>query len=194
MREFVVLAHEDPGDVSLSDLPGAGRLDLLARAVTASLLTSHGVREESRCWLVFRALDLTVRVEGGRVRRLNPDERSTAARLRDALDAREEAVGHQPVEVSPGVFCSRRPLATVLDAAGGRLLVLREEGDPVVDLEPPAAPTFVLSDHHEFTGDERALLEERADATVSLGTEPLHADQAVVVAHNFLDTGGYERY
>jgi len=193
MREFVVLAHDDPGDVSLEDLPGAGRLDLLARTVTASLLRSHGVRGDSRCRIVFRTLDAVVTVDGATVRRLNPDERSTAARVRDALAAREEAVGHQPVEVSPGVRCSRRPLEAVLGDAD-TLLTLHERGRPVVDVDPSGATTVVLSDHRSFTDDERALLEERSTATVSLGPEPIHADQAIVVAHNYLDTGGYRRY
>jgi tRNA (pseudouridine54-N1)-methyltransferase len=193
MRQFVVVAHGSPPEgFSLDDLPGAGRMDLLARSVAAALLLSHGIREDARCWLVFE--DATVRVEGSEVRNLNPDERSTAARVRDALASREDAVGHVPVEASPGVYCSRRDLPSVLDEAGGTLVQLHEDGTPVVDLDPPADPTFVCSDHRDFAADEAALLDDRADARVSLGPERLHADQAITVAHNYLDTEGYARY
>jgi tRNA (pseudouridine54-N1)-methyltransferase len=185
MRTFVVLGHEVPLDagVPLDDLPGTGRLDLLCRAVTSALLRSHGVREDSEVHLVLRD-ELTVRFDGATVRRLNPDERSTAARVRDALDAKAGAIGHQEAEASPGVHVGRFGLADVLD---------RVEG-PLVEQSVPADPTFVLSDHREFTDAEAALLADRADARVSVGPERLHADQTVVIAHNWLDTDGYTAY
>jgi len=197
MRQFVVIGHEVPvdADVSLSDLPGAGRLDLLCRCVTAGLLTSHGIREDASVHLVLEDA-VTITVDGERVRRLNPDERSTGALLRDALAAREEAIGHQPVESSPGVELRRRGLEPTLDAVAtdGDLVVLDPDGDPAGDAQPPAAPTFVLSDHHQFTDAERELLADRAVRRISLGPRALHADQAITVAHNWLDTDGYGSY
>ena len=196
MRRFVVLGHEAPldGGFSLDDLPGgAGRLDVLCRCVTSALLTSHGVREDATVSLVLRD-ELTVRFEGSEVRRLNPDERSTAARIRDALDAKDGAIGAMEAEPSPGVSVGRRGFEATLDRLGGTVVELHEAGDPVVDLDPPADPTFVLSDHREFTERERAVLADRADARVTLGPERLHADQAITVAHNYLDTAGFTRY
>ena len=52
----------------------------------------------------------------------------------------------------------------------------------------------MLSDHREFTDAEAQLLAERADERLSLGPRALHADQAITVAHNYLDTDGYSRY
>jgi len=59
---------------------------------------------------------------------------------------------------------------------------------------PPAEPTFVLSDHDEFTDEEAALLADRAAHRGSLGPRALHAEHAITVAHNYLDTEGYTRY
>lgn len=197
MRQFVVLAHEAPadGDFPLDDLPGAGRLDLLCRCVTASLLTSHDIREDVRTHLVVRD-ELTVTFDGAALRNLRPDERSTAALLRGALENREEAVGHVPAETSPGVSISRRDAAATIEraAADGPLVWLTEGGEPLANTTPLEDPTFVLSDHREFTDDEVALLESAADRRVSAGPRALHADQAIVVVHNHLDTDGYERY
>lgn len=198
MRQFLVVGHEAPTtpDFSLDDLPGtAGRLDLLARCVTSALLLSHGIREDVRVDLVL-ADEFTVRFDGSRVRRLNPDERSTAALVRAALAEREEAIGHQPVETSPGVTLTRRGFeATLSERARETTVVqLHDEGTPVVDLEPPEDPLFVLSDHRPVTDDEQALLDEHVDHRVSLGPETIHADHAIAVAHNYLDTGGYEVY
>lgn len=195
MRRFVLVGHGVPldADVSLDDLPGAGRLDVLCRCVTDALLTSHGVREDATVSLVLGD-EYTVRFEGREIRRLNPDERSTGARIRDALAAREGAIGAMEAEPSPGVYVGRRGLGATLDRLGGVVVELHEDGDPVVGVDPPDEPVFVLSDHLEFTTPEADLLAERADARVTLGPERLHADQAITVAHNWLDTEGFARY
>ena len=47
MRRFAVVGHRamSKGKLPLNDLAGgAGRMDVLIRAVMASLLTSHGIR------------------------------------------------------------------------------------------------------------------------------------------------------
>jgi tRNA (pseudouridine54-N1)-methyltransferase len=197
MRQFVVVGHDAPTtpDFSLDDLPGAGRLDLLARCVTSSLLQSHGIRESARIHLVL-ADEFRVTVDGRTIRGLHPDERSTAAQIRAALEQRTEAVGRMAVETSPGISLTRVGLAGTLDAVAteGTVCLLQETGTPAADLAPPADPVCLLSDHHDFTDGDRAVLKGFVDERVALGPEPLHADQAITVAHNWLDTDRYTRY
>ncbi|ERH13350.1 MAG: hypothetical protein J07HB67_02389 [halophilic archaeon J07HB67] len=194
MRQFLVCAHEataDP-DFSLDDLPGeGGRMDLLCRAVGAGLFTSHGIRD-ARVHLVIDGV--TVQFDGATARRLNPDARSTAARVRDALDSRAEAIGHQPADVSPGVKLYRTGLATTLDRIDGTVVQLHEDGTPLADVEPPTQPVFVLSDHRDFTDEEAALLADRADHRLRVGPQAIHADHTVAVTHNWLDTAGDTDY
>ncbi|MFO7925458.1 MAG: tRNA (pseudouridine(54)-N(1))-methyltransferase TrmY [Halobacteriota archaeon] len=197
MRQFVVLAHEltasGAADLNLDDLPGTGRLDLLARCVTSGLLLSYDIREDVRVYLV--ADGYVVRLEGSELRGINPDERSTAARIRDAFAAREGAIGAMAATPSPGVSIKRGDIEAVLDDLGASTLVeLHSDGRPIVDLEPPENAAFVLSDHRDFTDEETNLLEERADERVSIGPRILHADQTITVAHNYLDTNGYRDY
>jgi tRNA (pseudouridine54-N1)-methyltransferase len=201
MRQFLVLAHDGPTDpdFSLEDLPGAGRLDVLCRCVTSALLLSHGIREDTRVWLVL-GNSCSVRFEGSEIRRLNPDERSTAALIRGALEECEEAIGHMDAESSPGVFVSRRGLEGVLDEMESQgseentFVTLHEDGMPVTDLDPPTDPIFVLSDHRDFTAEESELLAEKGDERVRLSPQKLHANHAIAVAHSYLDTAGFERY
>ena len=197
MRQFLVVGHEAPTDpaFSLEDLPGAGRLDLLARSVTSAFLLSHGIREATRCRLVL-ADEFTVRFEGRELRNLRPDERSTAALVRTALEARENAVGSIPAEAAPGVYLHRQGVAGAVEAAAdeGTLLQLHEDGEPANELQAPADPVFVLSDHRDFRESEAELLAEHGARRIRLGPEPLHADQAVTVAHNWLDTDGWTAF
>jgi len=186
MRRFLILGHNAPihPDFHLNDLPGgAGRIDVLCRAIGASLLLSHGIRRDVEATLLLQNT-VRIRIEGKRVKRLNPDERSTAALIRKALDA----LGEGETESSPGVFVSRCTLAEAIDewvGEGATPIVLDEGGTPFESLPLPRNPAFVLSDHTDYSeGDERAL----ADLPrLSLGPTPLHTSQAITITHHLLD-------
>ena len=200
MRQFVLIGHDVPTtpDFSLDDLAGgAGRLDALCRSITAAFVTSHGIREDVRVHLIAQD-ELTITFDGSELQRLNPDERSTAALVRKALEHRDEAIGALPAEPSPGVELYRRGFADTLEeiADDGPIVQLHEDGEAVVDMgaERLADAVFVLSDHRDFTDAEADVLEESADQRLRLGPQLLHADQAITVAHHYLDTDGYERF
>ena len=200
MREFVVVGHDAPTtpEFSLDDLPGAGRLDVLCRCVTSAFLLSHDIREAVRVRLVLGGA-YVVRFEGSELRHLRPDERSAASLVRGALEAREEAIGAMEATPSPGVYVGSGGFERAVDdtsAAGERdeLLVLHEDGEPLVDVDPPADAAFILSDHRDFTDDEAETLRDAGARRVSVGPRALHADHAIIVAHNYLDTEGFRRY
>ncbi|ELY58902.1 tRNA (pseudouridine(54)-N(1))-methyltransferase TrmY [Natronolimnohabitans innermongolicus] len=198
MRQFVCLGHDVPldADFSLDDLAGgAGRLDALCRSITSSFVTSHGIREDVRTHLVAQDT-FTITFDGSELRRLNPDERSTAALIRNALEHRDEAIGALPAEPSPGVSVYRRGLEATLEdvAEAGTVVQLHEDGDAVTDVDGLDNPAFVLSDHRNFTDAEAATVADAADRRVRLGPTRLHADQAITVAHHYLDTDGYTEF
>lgn len=189
MRQFIIVAREGPttGEFSLDDLPAAGRVDLLARCVTASLLLSHGLREDVRTRLVLGG-EFTINFDSANLRGLYPDERSTAAMIRTALAEREEAIGQIPVEISSGVSLVRMDLDTVLAEVDDPIYRLHPDGTPKAELSPPADAAFVLSNHREFDEADSATISKRADGEICLGPEAIHADHAIAVAHNWLDT------
>ncbi|AFZ72259.1 tRNA (pseudouridine(54)-N(1))-methyltransferase TrmY [Natronobacterium gregoryi] len=198
MRQFVLVGHDVPTepDFSLDDLAsGAGRLDALCRSITAAFVISHGIREDVRVHLIAQD-ELTITFDGSQLRRLNPDERSTAALVRKALEHRDEAIGVLPAEPSPGIEVYRRGFEATLEKLDGPIVQLHEDGDAVYDVEGlvDADPVFVLSDHRDFTDEETALLEDGVDHQVRIGPKRLHADQAVTVVHHFLDTDSYEQF
>ncbi|NHX35263.1 MULTISPECIES: tRNA (pseudouridine(54)-N(1))-methyltransferase TrmY [Halolamina] len=198
MRQFLVVGHDAPTEpsFSLDDIAGgAGRLDVLCRCVNSAFFLSHDLREDVRVHLVLSD-EYTVSFDGADLRRLNPDERSTAALIRGALEEKQEAIGHQPVETSPGVSLYRTGFADTFERVSrdATVVQLHENGAALPAVEPPVDPLFVLSDHHDFADAETELLRDEADQRVRVGPERLHADHTITVAHNYLDTEGYTRY
>lgn len=199
MPAIVLVGHDAATgpDFDVKDLPGtSGRLDVLARGLTTALLTSHGVRGDWDVDLVLLGppdAPRRVVVHGAEVRHLNPDERSTALLFQKVLA--EPAPGRTlfEVEAAPGFAVARQGLEDVLDerAGEGPVVVLDERGTDLAEADPelalPRDGTFVLSDHRDWTAEERALLDEVASATVSLGPVALHVHQALAVLQNAWD-------
>lgn len=192
MRTFFVLSHTAPltPEFSLDDLPGgAGRLDVLCRYVTAATLLSHGIRDNVRCWIVIQD-ELTLEFRSEELRHLNPDERSTAALFRSALEvADERAISRRPIESTPGVYVRRQGFESSLDAVGeaGTPIWLSPEGAHLTPASVPGEPVFILSDHLEFTEDERDVLRSRSIPKRSIGPVAVHGNHAIAIAHNRCD-------
>lgn len=191
MRTFIIVSHTVPasGDWGLEDLAGgAGRVDVLCRAVSSALFVSHGIRDDTRVILVFTAdpdEPVAIRIAGDQVRHLNPDERSTAARIRTALQARHPDPWWEDGE--PGIEVAPFGLADILDDLGAPVLVLEREGVDARAKPVPDRAAFVLSDHQPFTDDEIRLLRDRATGSVSMGPTWYHGHQAIGVLQWILD-------
>lgn len=193
MRQFIVVARDGPTteDFSLDDLPTAGRVDLLARCVIASVLLSHGLRENVRTHLVLGD-EFTVRFRASELRGVHPDERSTAALIRKALAEREEAIGQIPVDISAGISLVRMNLDTTLTAVNedSQIYQLHPDGAPKEEVSPPESPAFVLSNHREFAEEDTKTIAQYAEGELCLGPAAIHADHAIAVTHNWVDVNG----
>ena len=107
MRYFVITGHKavSTGDFKLDDIAGgAGRMDILCRCVNSAFFLSHNLRKDVEIYLVLEGGDdapKTVIFKGEDLRYLNPDERSTASLIRNAL-LKPVSEGEE-VKSSPGV-------------------------------------------------------------------------------------------
>ena len=189
MRRFLLVAHDarTSADFPLDDLPGAaGRMDLVARCVVASLLVSRGVRTDAEFLAVLLGPPRPpriVRFVGAEVRSLNPDERSTASLLRKALA--EEGLAERSMH--PGVYGRGGGLRDALAAIPPPIFLMDEGGEDLRGKHMGSDVTFVLSDHRDFTAEERAWLAASTTAKLSVGPRALHADQVIAIVHNGLD-------
>ena len=194
-RRFLLLAHRVPvsGDFSLNDLAGAGgRMDEVARVASTAFTVSNGLRRDTELTILFVAepppRTRRIRLVGTGLRYLNPDERSTAALLKNAL-VRSSTLDRD-IEASPGLVVGPvDPMAALTAFAQEPGTVwLTENGAPYTPSDPYAAEVgAVLSDPEDPTLEERRLLDRLGVPAVSLGPVSLRASQCVDVLHNLWD-------
>jgi tRNA (pseudouridine54-N1)-methyltransferase len=194
-RRFLLLAHRVPvsGAFTLNDLAGgAGRMDEIARSVSTALTLSNDLRRDTEVTVLFVAApppaSRRIRIEGRRVRYLNPDERSTAALLKNAL-IRSLSLPHD-VESSPGLVVGPAEPVRELERflADPTAFWLVEDGQPIRS-HAPASTAFaaLLSDPTDPTEQERAVLERSGVPRVSVGPRSLRASQVIDLVHNEFD-------
>lgn len=199
MRIFVVVGHKatTQPSFSLEDIPGtSGRLDILCRSVTAAFVLSHGIRKDVLVYLVLLGGETpkTIRLVGETLRHLNPDERTTAALLKKALEV--QATPEWNMSTS-GIFVRTGGLPELLEdlkQRSVRLVYLKEDGKDfrcLKDEPKEREMAFVLGDHTGMTEEEEALLALAGAEVVTLGPASLHADHCIVVTNWLMDTNAF---
>ena len=216
-RHFLVLCHDvgdavARGEFSANNLL-EGRVDVLARCLTAALWVSNGVREDATLWLCL-GRD-TVEIRGADVRGLNPDEKTAGLFLRRALAADQPDAPPAKAAAPTGKsqrnldrLVARRRVAKLpappgfvvrrgerfedrLDALGGGPYVLLHEAGGAWSARAEARDAVVvIADQLGFSDAEDAFFAADARATrVSFGAASLLTSQCIVLAHHYLDNG-----
>jgi tRNA (pseudouridine54-N1)-methyltransferase len=195
MRRFLLLAHRVPprGDFTLNDLAGgAGRMDEVARAVSTAFTLSNDLRRDTELTVLFVAepppIARKIELVGARLRHLNPDERSTAALLKNAL-VRSTNFPRE-LESSPGLRVSAADPDAELRAFLARpgAVWVTETGSPIATYAP-ATEEFgaVLSDPYDPSEAEAAILRGSGVPRLSVGPRSLRTSQVIDLVHNVLD-------
>lgn len=167
-------------------------MDEVARAVSTAFTLSNDLRRDTEVSILFVAepppAARRVDVVGTRVRYLNPDERSTAALLKNAL---VRSAGYpQSLESSPGLRVGpvdpAAALSEFLHLPGA--VWLTEGGRSIADWTPPGgAIAAVLSDPYDPSEAEATLLRESGVPRLSVGPRSLRTSQVVDLVHAYLD-------
>ena len=195
MRRFLILAHRVPtsGEFTLNDLAGgAGRMDEVARAVSTAFTLSNDLRRDTEVTVLCvadpppraRRIDLV----GSRLRFLNPDERSTAALLKNALVRSVDFP--RPFESSPGLTVTAADPEAVLREflRQPNPVWLSEDGLRIEEWPSPGGHVAaVVSDPYDPTAEERALLGSTGVVRVSVSPRSLRTSQVIDLVHHELD-------
>jgi tRNA (pseudouridine54-N1)-methyltransferase len=188
-RRFVFVSHtvKPDGNWPLDDLCGrAGRVDVLCRNIQAAMFLSHGLREDTDVYLVLVAdpvNEVTIHIEGAKVQHLNPDERSTAARIRHALRGRHQDMWWE--EMDPGLRIAPFGLHRIVQELDGTPVILHTGGVPLSEATLPEDPIFILGDHQPLTDAELGLF--TGAASVSLGPVWYHGNHVTSILQYTMD-------
>ena len=193
VNRFIVLGHRayTTGDFKLDDIcGGAGRLDILVRCVNSAFFLSHDLRKDSEISLVLEGgtdAPKTVRFYGPDMKYLNPDERSTASLIRNALLKKLD--GKNEIRSSPGVYISRRSFEDVMKDLSDkcRFIYLREDGEDVREYEFPEEPCYILGDDRDPTKEEERIMSEYPYDKINLGPVSYHANHCMTIVLNEMD-------
>lgn len=195
MRRFLLLAHRVPvrGLFTLNDLAGgAGRMDEVARVVSTAFTLSNDLRRDTEFSVLFAAEPVPfarkIDLVGARLKYLNPDERSTAALLKNALV--RSATSSQSIESSPGLTVGPADPLEELRRFLSRpeAVWLSEDGTPLERWEPANDDVAAcLSDPYDPDPAELELLRSSGVPRLSVSPRVLRSSQVIDVFHRALD-------
>jgi len=166
-------------------------MDVLARAVNASLFVSHGIRKDSHVMLHLMGGDGPNRriwFNGAILSGVRPDERSIAGQIKGVLKEAVPPRGHF-VEYSAGILHSGGGMSQTLlewESRGVLPIILDVSGGNFSDVPSSTDLGFVLSDDRPFTEEDWSTL--GSAAAVSLGDEWLQGHSCIAILHHLLDS------
>lgn len=192
MPSFIVVGQNvgTDGKFSLNDLTGStGRLDVLLRCINSTFMLSNDIRRNIDLYLVLLGgpePPKALLFRGSELKYLNPDERSTAALVKNAL---MKKAGDSWTMSTPGIYVARKDFSAVMaELQGKRLVYLKEEGAPISEVRLDADDIFVLGGKEDLNPDNERTIEEWPEKLkISLGPRSLHADHCITVVLNKWD-------
>lgn len=172
-------------DFSLDDLPGSGRMDLVARCICNALWISHALRQDSCIHIVACGSPnppVVISFYGDTLRGVSPDERNIAAWIKKALSGKRK---------NPGIIIRKisfQQLIEELASEGTIFYILDEKGTDIARAkELREDSVFVLGDHLGLPKKEEKFVERFEHEEISLGTTSYLASQCITVVHYELD-------
>ncbi|MCK4808112.1 MAG: tRNA (pseudouridine(54)-N(1))-methyltransferase TrmY [Candidatus Aenigmarchaeota archaeon] len=191
MRHFYVKSTKGRtcGDFNLNDTAGgAGRLDIIARAVNSALWLSHSLRRD----VVFHTIlfgepnpPIYIKITGEKVRKVQPDERNITIFLKKAIERFEEG---RVTQTTPGIFSSRKTFEELVEENKAcDFYILCEDGDDISSVDISENAFFVLGDKEDISDDEVKVLEDAGARKISLGKTPYLTSHCVGFLNMYMD-------
>lgn len=191
MRGFLIIGNEASTEpFNLSDLPGAGRIDVLCRCISQALFLSHSIRKGVEVYLLLLGEPdppKVMRIKSDELRRMSPDERNVAGHIRKAVGFK---ISKDWVETNSGIFVARKNLNELLIelSKNYEIYYMREDGKDIRDVVTTMKnPLFILGDHLGVKKREEDLILGFIKSTISVSKFSLMAEQCIAIANYELD-------
>lgn len=189
-RHFYLKSHAvTRPDINMNDLPGsAGRMDIVARCVNSAFWLSYGIRKD----VVFHTIlhgepspPVYIRMEGKKLRKVSPDERSIAIFIKKALERMEEG---REIESTPGIFVSKKSFVELLEENRDKnFYLLDEEGEEIENVEIGKEPFFLIGDNMDFEEREKEIIYEYGAKAISLGKKSYLSSHCITILNWLMD-------
>ena len=185
------------GKLPLNDLAGgAGRMDVLIRAMMAALMTSHGLRKDTEIILHLGGgpgPPRRIRFDGSELVGVHAEERSIAGQIGKVIAKPLPPIG-QWQTISRGIEHSGGNLQTTLSQWGDIPVVALDANAPRLWANQATLPSLsneVAVDLGFVLSDDQPLEEELLDGTMrrSIGQKWLQGHMAIGIVHFLLDEG-----
>ena len=191
LRRFVIVGTRAmaKGKLPLNDLAGgAGRMDVLIRALMSSILTSHGIRKDVEFTMILLGGPgpaRRIKFVSNELKGIHAEERAVAGKVAAVIKEPIPPRGHW-IERSPGIY----------DGGGDLDMTLDEWDCPTIRLEADSPNlysgtlpnNFLIEDVGFILGDDKTLECDRG-VPRSLGNNWLQGHTCIAIVHFLLDEG-----
>ena len=191
LRRFVIVGSRAmaKGKLPLNDLAGgAGRMDVLIRALMSSILTSHGMRENVEFTMILLGGPgpaRRIRFVSNELKGIHAEERAVAGKIAAVIREPIPPRGHW-IERSPGIYDGGGDLDMTLDEWNCPMVNLNAESKSLYSGVIPN--NFKIDDIGFILGDDKELVCERGTRR-SLGSIWLQGHTCIAIIHFLLDEG-----
>jgi tRNA (pseudouridine54-N1)-methyltransferase len=191
MRTFILFARKARSDsnFSIEDLPGSGgRMDLVARCITAALWLSHNIRDDARIYVVLNGPGnppVTVCFDGSKIQKVSTDERATAMWIKKMLEEKFDKEWHTTYN---GIMVARKSFQDIVkELKDSKFYVLHENGESIGNVKIEGDPVFILGDHLGIPDKDESFVFRYNAEKVSLGKQVYLASSCISVINWVLD-------
>lgn len=196
MREFILLALKarTSADFDLNNLPDAGRMDLVCRVVSNALFISNAIRQDTVvhvCMTGPKDPPKTISFIGAELKGFLFDERSIAAKIKEALNNGAGLKLNEEKKLGDGIKISKRSFESIIreKSSDSRLIFLHSDGADIrkITFEPKKNVVFILGDFIGLPRNTERLLNRFNAQKIKLGPIMLFASHCPIIIHNELD-------
>lgn len=194
MREFLLLALKarTSPNFSLDNLQNAGRMDLVCRAVSNALYISNDLRRDTVIHIAMSGPSnppKLISFYGETLKGIEPDERTIAKAIQEALKQGKDLKLDQEKDVSPGIKVSKKSFERLVQEKSNdyQLIYLHKKGADIRETEFKDNVLFIFGDNIGLPRKTEKLLENLGAEKINIGPKMLFASHCIIIAHNELD-------